>query len=135
MRPAKEDAALVLNDRRSDRIQRLADELSSTEGQILVCAGDLRDPETARRTGTLIEERFGQLDILANCAGIAIPERRWAELQPEGIDGILSTNLAAPFYCVTVALPFTRMQKSGLLIHISSADGLRVGTVGGPAYM
>ena len=110
------------------------DRLETSASKIHASVGDLRDNETARRTGALIAEKLGRLDVLVNCAGYNVRDRGWATLSAEGIDAVLATNLAAPFYCVAVALPFMRVRQAGLLIHICSTDGLRVGTVGGAAY-
>lgn len=127
-------ATLVLNDRHEERIAPFAAELQSQGAGVIISAGDLRDPATAESTAELMEARLGRLDILVNSAGFNVANRRWGEVTPQGIDSVIETNLSAAFYCVAAAVPLMRKQGAGLLIHIASTDGIRMGTTGGPAY-
>jgi NAD(P)-dependent dehydrogenase (short-subunit alcohol dehydrogenase family) len=127
-------ANLVLNDLRAEALQRVAADLSGAGVAVDTFDGDLRDPATSRRTGELIAERHGRLDMLVNCAGFNVPNRRWSQLTPEDASAVIRTNLDALFHTTIVALPFMRARKSGLLVHIASTDGWRVGMTGGPAY-
>ena len=134
LRFAEEGARLVLVDLAADRVARVASEAVSRGGEAAVIAGDLRDPATAARAGALIGERHGRLDMLVNCAGFNVPKRRWSELSPADASAVIQTNLTALFHTTTTALPLMRARKSGLLVHIASTDGWRVGMTGGPAY-
>ena len=127
-------AILVLNDRHEERIAPFAKKLRCGGANVLVCAGDLRDPATAGRTMDLIKSQHGRLDILVNSAGFNVANRRWGDITAEAIDSVIETNLSAAFYCVSVALPIMRQQGAGLMIHIASTDGIRMGMTGGPAY-
>ena len=128
-------ATLVLSDINAERVNAVARSIRELGGEAHALAGDLRDPETSRHVGAFIAERFGgRLDMLVNAAGFNIPDRKWEQLRAESLDAVIGVNLLAPFYCATVALPLMRARKSGLLVHIASTDGLRVGVVGGPAY-
>ena len=75
-----------------------------------------------QKVGAFIAEKFGRLDILVNNAGINITDRHWNKLTPEGIDTLVDGNLKSALYCITVALPFMRAQKDGLLIHTSEGE-------------
>ena len=127
-------ATLVLNDRHENRIAPFASELRAAGNQAIVSAGDLRDPATAERTADLIKAQLGRLDVLVNSAGFNVANRRWSDVTPHAIDSVIETNLSAAFYCVAAAVPIMRKQAHGLLIHIASTDGIRMGTTGGPAY-
>jgi NADP-dependent 3-hydroxy acid dehydrogenase YdfG len=87
-----------------------------------------------KAVGTFIGNRFGRLDILVNNAGLNITPRRWAVLTPEGVDELVRGNLSSAFYCVTVALPFMRAQRDGVLIHTASMAGRNVSPLSGPGY-
>jgi NADP-dependent 3-hydroxy acid dehydrogenase YdfG len=95
---------------------------------------DLTAADQVRRVGDYLRAAFGRLDILVNNAGVNIVERHWADLTPERIDTLLEGNLTGALYCVTVALPFMRAQKDGLLIHTASMAGRFIGGVSGPIY-
>jgi NADP-dependent 3-hydroxy acid dehydrogenase YdfG len=131
---AEAGADLVLNDINAEHLARVASDITTNGGKVCVLAGDLRDAKTAQRTGDLVAKKHGRLDMLVKCAGFNVAKRRWSELQPESAAAVLETNLTALFYTVTTALPFMRAQKSGLLVHIASTDGWRIGMTGGPAY-
>ena len=64
-----------------------------------------------------------------------IVDRNCDKLTPESIHYMVSGNLIAPMYCVTVALPFMRAQKDGVLIHTASMAGRFIGGVSGPIYV
>jgi NADP-dependent 3-hydroxy acid dehydrogenase YdfG len=131
---APSGATLFLGDRNLERVSRLKDELAAFNKNVHASIGDLRDRMTAERTGALISEVAGRLDVLINCVGYNVPDRHWRDVDMDSIDSVVRTNLLAPFYCSKIALGFMRAQKAGTLVHVSSTDGLRVGVVGGPAY-
>ncbi|MGH7048846.1 MAG: SDR family oxidoreductase, partial [Stellaceae bacterium] len=97
-------------------------------------AGDLSRAEAAAEIGRFIGEKFGRLDVLVNNAGANIVEREWRRLAPAAIEQVIGANLESAFYCVTVALPFMRRQKDGVLIHTASMAGRFVGLLSGAAY-
>jgi NAD(P)-dependent dehydrogenase (short-subunit alcohol dehydrogenase family) len=131
---AKAGASLILSDRNEERVVALAENLRRWAPLVVPSVGDLRDKAIVKQACDLIEQRAGKLDVLVNCVGYNIPNRRWDVLDDESIANLIQTNLFAPFYCTRAALSLMRPRKKGLLIHISSTDGLRVGNVGGPAY-
>lgn len=131
---AAEGADLVLTGRRREPLEAVAQKAASHAVATHVEPGDVMQSAAVERIGSFIAEKLGRLDILVNNAGINVPDRRWHELKPQGIDLVLGVNLAAAFYCVTVALPIMRAQKDGVLIHTSSLAGRFVGLLSGPAY-
>jgi NADP-dependent 3-hydroxy acid dehydrogenase YdfG len=132
---AEEGATVVLSGRRADRLDGVARRIAEAGGTAYAQPGDLGKSATSAATGEFIRDKLGgRLDILVNNAGHNIPDRFWAVLAPARIDEMIDANLKAPFYCVTVALPFMRARKSGVLIHTSSIDGLQVSKFSGPAY-
>ena len=131
---AGEGARLVLTGRRASPLAELARRISATGGEAHARAGDVTSPASVAEIGRFIEEKFGRLDILVNNAGANIAEREWHRLTPAGAEQVISANLASAFYCVTVALPFMRKQKDGILIHTASMAGRFVAPLSGAAY-
>ncbi|HUC18109.1 MAG TPA: SDR family oxidoreductase [Acetobacteraceae bacterium] len=131
---AAEGARLILTGRRKAPLEALATRIRAANGVAEVEPADLMDKEAVARIGAAIGERFGRLDILVNNAGGNILERDWKRLTPAGIDQVIGANLSAAFYCVTVALPFMRAQKDGVLIHTASFAGRFVHPLSGAAY-
>jgi NADP-dependent 3-hydroxy acid dehydrogenase YdfG len=131
---AEEGAALVLTGRRTAPLEQVAARVAAMGGTAEVQPADLMDAAAVKAVGAFIAQRFGRLDILVNNAGLNITERRWAQLTTDGVDELLRGNLASAMYCVTVALPFMRTQRDGMLIHTSSMAGRIVSPLSGPGY-
>ena len=132
---AAEGARVVLSGRRRAPLTELAAELKAQGATALVKTGDVTRSKTAQNTVEAIVAKYGRLDILVNNAGLNIPKRNWRDLQPDGADAVLQTNLSGAFYCVLAALPVMREQQDGVLIHVSSWAGRFVGPLTGPAYI
>lgn len=131
---ADEGAAIVLTGRRPDPLNNVAVRIRDAGGEAHVQPADLMVAAQVQQVGDFIREKFGRLDILVNNAGLNIADRHWNKLTPAGIDELVHGNLSAALYCVTVALPFMRAQKDGLLIHTASMAGRFIGGFSGPIY-
>ena len=131
---AEEGAALVLTGRRRAPLEQVAVRVAGMGGTAEVQPADLMDAAAVKAIGAFIANRFGRLDILVNNAGLNITERRWSALTTDGVDELLRGNLSSAMYCATVALPFMRAQRDGVLIHTSSMAGRIVSPLSGPGY-
>ena len=83
------------------------------------------DVSDAEQAGRLIEEtieRFGQIDVLVNNAGIVI-DRTMKKLTIEDWDKVVQVDLNSCYYTVKAALPYFIEQESGKIINISSFVG------------
>jgi NADP-dependent 3-hydroxy acid dehydrogenase YdfG len=131
---ADEGATVILTGRRREPLEDVARRINQT-GVAHVHPADLTDKAQVTRAGEYIKATFGRLDILVNNAGVNIVDRHWDKLTPDGIDTLVQGNLVSALYCVTVALPFMRAQKDGVLIHTASMAGRFIGGVSGPIYV
>lgn len=131
---AEEGATLVLTGRRAGPLEDVAARIRATGAGAHVQPADLMQSAQVLKVGAFIKDTLGRLDILVNNAGLNIVERSWAQLTPAGIDELLHGNLSTALYCVTVALPFMRAQRGGLLIHTASMAGRFIGGLSGPIY-
>jgi NAD(P)-dependent dehydrogenase (short-subunit alcohol dehydrogenase family) len=119
--------ALVLGARRSDLLDRLADELDPGGTHILPVAADVSVPKDRER---LVEEalsRFGRVDALINNAGISIARGDWWD-DPDPLR-VLDVNLIAPIELTRLVLPAMRARGHGQIVNIGSVAG-RVATHG-----
>lgn len=136
---AEEGATIILTGRRRDPLESVAARIRQgnrdSPGTAHVQPADLTVIEQVKAVGDFIRAEIGRLDILVNNAGVNIVDRHWDKLTPESIHYMVSGNLIAPMYCVTVALPFMRAQKDGVLIHTASMAGRFIGGVSGPIYV
>ena len=83
----------------------------------ITVAGDVADPETARRAVMAARDRFGRVDTLVNNAGVFIGER-FTDYTAEQYRQITQTNLAGFFHMTQAALPLMVEQGSGHILQI-----------------
>ncbi|MCK8782793.1 SDR family NAD(P)-dependent oxidoreductase [Roseomonas sp. NAR14] len=127
-------AAVILTGRRAAPLEDVAARIRAQGGSAEVRPADLMVAAEVRAVGEAIAAAGGRLDILVNNAGLNIQARDWTTLQPEGAAEVIGGNLLSAFHCVTVALPFMRARRDGLLIHTASFAGRFVSPLSGPAY-
>jgi 3-oxoacyl-[acyl-carrier protein] reductase len=82
LRLARDFAGVVLTARQEDELKKTAEAVKSAGAESLICALDLREPESA---GILVQaalNRFGRIDALLNIAG-AVPQIDLFEMTDE----------------------------------------------------
>jgi NADP-dependent 3-hydroxy acid dehydrogenase YdfG len=128
-------AVVVLTGRRSDALQRVAEEIRKAGGTAHVQPGDMTKAETASTIAGFIERELGRLDILVNNAGTNIRDRSLQKLSASGVDEVIHGNLSSSFYGVLAALPIMRRQKDGVIINTASNAGRFVSVQPGSPYI
>lgn len=101
------------------------------------CLVEPCDVGDRRRVGEVMErvgKALGAIDVLVCNAGINVPKRSLADLDPADWDHLIQTNLTGAYNLVHYVLPGMRERKSGLIIQICSIAGLRASPLGGVAY-
>ncbi|TPG57762.1 SDR family oxidoreductase [Roseomonas nepalensis] len=129
-----EGATVVLTGRRQDRLEGVAARLRGKGGRAEVQPADLTASAEVQRVADWIGGTFGRLDVLVSNAGLNVTARRWADLTPEGIDGLVQGNLSSAFYVARAVLPIMRAQGGGVMIHTASMAGRNLGVMSGPGY-
>jgi len=117
--------------------KRLAEAVAQFDGDRPVWSRtcDVADrADVGRLFDWLDQQQLGPLDILVNSAGINIPKRLMADLDPADWDRVVAVNLTGTFNCIHAALPGMRSKQAGLIINISSIAGKRAMLLGGPSY-
>lgn len=112
------------------RQSKLVETAALHPDRIEVCVCDITDRD---QIPTLLTGR-DRLDILVNCAGINIPDRRMEVLDPSDWDHVLDVNVTGTFNVLYHALPLMRRQQDGLVVNISSVAGKRAIELAGVAY-
>ena len=117
------------NSQHRESLQRLA---SSENLHLQVLELDVTDEVSVQKAVVMALEQAGQLDVVINNAGVAglgVTEA----YTPEQFQQIFDVNIYGVVRVNRAVLPSMRKQRSGLLIHVSSAAG-RVVVPGFGAY-
>ncbi len=130
---AREGCRVAITGRNARKLEEAA---AGFEGRpaILAHPCDVADRADVQRLFAWVAEQFGALDILVTSAGVNVPKRSMAELDPADFDRMLAINTTGLYNCVYAALPGMRKRHSGLIVNISSIAGKRALVLGGPAY-
>ena len=95
------------------------DETARLAGGALAIPTDISDPQQVDRFIERAMERYGRIDAVVHCAGIA-PVRSIQEMSVDEWHQVIDTNLSAAFYLCRAAWPVFRRQKGGVVVNISS---------------
>jgi NAD(P)-dependent dehydrogenase (short-subunit alcohol dehydrogenase family) len=97
-------------------------------------ACDVTNKEDCERAAKAVLERFGQIDVLVNNAGISQP-LKFMDIKPENYDAVTDVSLRGSLYMSQAVVPHMRSRKSGSIIMLSSVSAQRGGGIfGGPHY-
>lgn len=110
--------------RRPDPLASLAAEqaVGGGGGTVLPLSMDVADPAAPERLQALVHDRFGRLDGLVNCAGLA----RFARLDAADLgdlDRMLAVNLRAPAALIQALLPALTTAR-GSVVNVTSIGGV-----------
>jgi 3-oxoacyl-[acyl-carrier protein] reductase len=108
---------------RGDAAVNLAAEIAGGGGQCLAVQGDITDADAVQRIATDTVARFGRIDILVNCAGIA-PYRRLGAMDTAFIRAMLDANVLGTVLVTQAALPHLTA-PGGRIINFASAMAFR----------
>lgn len=91
----------------------------SEDPDVLTVAGDIADPDTARRVISQAVARFGRVDTLINNAGIFIA-KPFTSYTAEDYAAVTGVNLAGFFYITQLAIAEMEKHSSGHVVNIST---------------
>lgn len=122
---AAHGARVVVNSRKQEDIDKVANMIHASGGDCLALAGNAGDVVTCKSLIDQAVSHFGGLDILVNNAaanptfGPAVETPEWA------YDKIMSVNVKAPFELSKFAYPEMKKRGGGSVINMSSIAGHR----------
>jgi NAD(P)-dependent dehydrogenase (short-subunit alcohol dehydrogenase family) len=117
-------ARVTLMARDEHELRRAVDNIQGQEpgAEVLIVAGDVREPVDAERTVAKAIERYGRVDVLINNAG-TIQVGPVDHMTLPDYDVALKTHFWGPLFMVRAALPHMRNQGAGRIVNISSING------------
>lgn len=119
---ARAGARVAIAARRRDRLDGVAGRIADLRSESLVLEADVAQPEQAETIVARTVDRWGQLDVLVNNAGLmALSPIDRARV--EDWKRMLDLNLLGLMVATRAALPHMRRQKDGHVVNISSTAG------------
>jgi 3-oxoacyl-[acyl-carrier protein] reductase len=117
-------ANIVLNYRSSEKeAQEVENEIKEMGVEILSVKGDISKVQDVENLITVAKEKFGNIDIMVNNAGIT-KDNLILRMKEEDFDTVIDVNLKGVFNCLKAITPVMIKQKGGKIINISSVVGL-----------
>jgi uncharacterized protein len=129
---ARRGRPLVLTARRADRLQALADELS-TQVPCIVLAADLADPASPAQLVQALSERGIEIDLLVNNAGYGVPGT-FTSATWDAHASFLQVMITAACELSHRLLPAMQARGSGGILNVASLAGHVPGSAGHTLY-
>jgi len=107
----KEDYAVALAGRRSDRLEQTASESVEGRTRTLIVPTDIGDPAAIEALFSRTKERFGRLDLLFNNAGRFAPPVPLEDLTVDQWKDVVNVNLTGAFLCTQHAFRLMKDQQ------------------------
>jgi NAD(P)-dependent dehydrogenase (short-subunit alcohol dehydrogenase family) len=101
----------------------LHDLAAAHEGRMLAVDGDVSEPEAIERLFVETESRFGDCDVLVNCAGIIDP-KPLVDVTPERWDRMFAVNVRGAYLATRRALPAMMARRGGAIVNVASISGV-----------
>ena len=121
---AMEGAHLILLARTTGALEEIDDEIqkiSSTPATLVPM--DLSEFDEIDRMGAILNERFGQLDILVGNAGILGTLSPMGHIDPKTWDQVMAVNLTANWRLIRSMDPLLQKSEAGRAIFVTSSVG------------
>lgn len=112
-------ANVVLNGRREDILAKTAFELDPSGERVAIVPGDISQLQTSTQLVTTAVNRFGQVDVLINNAGIFKPTP-FLDHTESDFDTYTNIILKGTFFASHAAIPEMQKQGGGVIVNVGS---------------
>jgi 3-oxoacyl-[acyl-carrier protein] reductase len=102
----------------------VADQIEAEDGQASVVQADVAEYEAVLSMAETVHDRFGQIDVLVNNAGITA-DGRFDRLSPEEWHRVIDVNLGGAFHCTKAFYDDILAADAGRVVNVSSVIGQR----------
>ena len=120
---AKQGATVVVMARRLEKLEELANEIKGMGVECLPVKCDVTNVEEVNNAAHTVEERFGKVDVLVNCAGSA-KNAGVLDMTDEEWDFTIKTDMDSVFYVTRAFGNIMKKNHYGRIINIASMYGL-----------
>lgn len=119
---AEKGHQVILNSR-NPLSDELLSQFASYEKEVGTVVGNIGDFTDAERMVNEIKDKYGQVDVLVNNAGIT-RDGLFMRMSEEDYDAVLQTNLKGAFNMCRHIVPLMLKKRTGTIINISSVVGV-----------
>ena len=121
---AKQGYNIALNYRKeNEELENTKKEIEKIGVQILAVKGDVANFEDCENFVKQVIERFGQIDVLVNNAGIT-KDMLLMRMKKEDFEQVIDTNLVGTFNVTKNVISYMMKARSGNIVNISSVWGI-----------
>lgn len=118
----KSGAAVEIWGRDPDKLERAAHELAG-HGPLTARSVDVAEADRVEAAARDAEARLGRVDILFNCAGVALGLGPLTAISMENWHANIAVNLNGTFYCCRAFLPGMIQRGYGRIVNTASMAG------------
>ncbi|VAX16957.1 Short-chain dehydrogenase/reductase SDR [hydrothermal vent metagenome] len=124
-RLAKDGYALALGARRKERLESVAESIKTDTGiSSFVCELDLRSPASISGFAEKVFTEFGHVDVLVNCAGLALGRETADQADVEDWMNMIETDYSGPIRLIRELLPKFKERGAGHIVNIGALAAL-----------
>jgi NAD(P)-dependent dehydrogenase (short-subunit alcohol dehydrogenase family) len=121
---AREGASVVCAARSVDALESLVEEIKTAGGTAISVPTDVADETAVHRLATTTEEQYGRIDTWVNAAAIGV-WGRIEDISADEFDRVMRVNFLGHVHGIHAVLPVMRRGDGGVIIGISSVEGVR----------
>lgn len=118
-------ASVVLGARRTERLQKVVQELKEEGGQAEYCTLDVTNLEQMHEFVAFAQQKFGRVDVFINNAGV-MPLSPLHSYKVEEWNQMIDVNIRGVLHGIASALPVMEKQQTGHFINIASVGAYQV---------
>lgn len=122
---AEEGAKVVLADIAEAAGRQVASEIVKAGGEAIFARVDVADNEATGRLVAAAFDRYGDLDIMVNNAGLPQAYGPMHEVDEAAFDRIFAVNVKSLFWAARHTVPHFRAKGGGAIINTSSTAAMR----------
>ena len=119
---AKKGARVVLGARRTDKLEKIVEEIRAEGGTAEYRTLDVTSRENVEDFVQFTEKTFGKVDVVVNNAGL-MPLSPLEALKVDEWDRMVDVNIKGVLYGIAAGLPIMKRQGHGQFINVSSIAG------------
>ncbi len=116
--------SVLISGRRQEFLTQTARDIDEEQGagRILALAGDVRNAEFVKHAAQIVGQRYGNIDLLINNAGVNT-FHTLQDTPPDEFVESFTINCLSAILCTKAVLPDMLLRRSGTVVNVSSFAG------------